>query len=109
MQHTKNPDSIAEMEGFVLIMPTIIPLVSCPALLLTTSSLARTPSPGPPRLKNTPAAVRPLPQGGEGQGSEGVLSAIRWDRTLVNQKPPSLKLDETMAWYSETCNPISPG
>ena len=25
-----------------------------------------TPSPGPPRLKKTPAAVHPLPQGGEG-------------------------------------------
>jgi hypothetical protein len=96
MQHTKNPDSIAEMEDFVLITPTMIPLASCPALLLTTSSLARTPSPAPP-----PDEVHrdggPLPQGGGGQGSEGVLSAIRWDRTLVNQKPPSLKLDETMA------------
>jgi len=26
-----------------------------------------TPSPGPPRLKKTPAAVHPLPQGGEGR------------------------------------------
>src|SRR5208337_3653425 len=50
-----------------------LPVVSCPALLLPTSSLAGTPSPGPPRLKKTPAAVRPLPQGGEGQGSDGVL------------------------------------
>jgi hypothetical protein len=72
--------------------------VSCPALLLTTSSLAGTPSPGPPRLKKTPVAVHPprflgsdgphrgpeigLPQGGEGRGSEGVLSTIRRDRTL---------------------------
>jgi hypothetical protein len=28
MQHTKNPDSIAEMEDFVLITPTIIPLAN---------------------------------------------------------------------------------
>ena len=35
------------------------------------SSLTGTPSPGPPRLKKTPAAVHPLPQGGEGRGSEG--------------------------------------
>ena len=58
-------------------------LVSCLALLLTTSSLARTPSPAPLRLKNTPATVHPLPQEGEGQGSRGVLSTIKWDRTLV--------------------------
>ena len=56
-------------------------LVSCPALLLTKSSLAGTPSPGPPQLKKTPAAGRPLPQGGEGRGSEEVLSTIKWDRT----------------------------
>ncbi len=29
---------------------------------------ARTPSPGPPRLKRAPAAAHPLPQGGEGLG-----------------------------------------
>ena len=52
-------------------------------LLLTMSSLPGTPSPGPPRLMETPAAVHPLPQRGEGQGSEGVLSVIRWDRTLA--------------------------
>ena len=28
MQHTKNPDSIAETEGFVVIIPTIIPLAN---------------------------------------------------------------------------------
>jgi len=28
MQHTKNPDNIAEMEDFVLITPTMIPLVN---------------------------------------------------------------------------------
>jgi dTDP-4-amino-4,6-dideoxygalactose transaminase len=61
-------------------------LVSCPALLLTTSSLAGTPSPGPLRLKKTPAAGHPLPQGGEGRGSEGVLSTIKWDRTLEGNK-----------------------
>jgi hypothetical protein len=74
--------------------------VSYPTLLLTTSSLQGTPSPGPPRLKKTPAAVYPLPQGGEGlqflhfsrgcrlhqspiRGSEGVLPAIKWERTLA--------------------------
>ena len=29
-----------------------------------------TPSPGPPRLKRTPAAVHPLPHGGEGKSRE---------------------------------------
>jgi hypothetical protein len=42
-------------------------LASCPALLLTAGSLGETPSPGPPRLKKTPAAAHPLPQGGEGE------------------------------------------
>ena len=28
MQHTKNPDSSAEMEDFALITPTMIPLVN---------------------------------------------------------------------------------
>jgi hypothetical protein len=41
------------------------PLVSCPTLLLAMGRLAGTPSPGPPRLKKAPAAVHPLPQGGE--------------------------------------------
>ena len=41
-----------------------------PALMLTTRTSARTPSPGPPRLKKTPAAVHPLPQGGEGRGNK---------------------------------------
>jgi len=44
------------------------------ALLSITSALARTPSPGPPRLKKTPAAVHPLPQGGEGWENHGALS-----------------------------------
>jgi|GEM_PF-1237685 len=33
-------------------------------------------------MKYIGTAVHPLPQGGEGQGSEGVLSAIRWDMAL---------------------------
>jgi hypothetical protein len=56
--------------------------VSCPMLLLSTGSLAGTPSPGPPRLEKTPAAVHLLPQGRDSQGSEGGLSAIRWDRRV---------------------------
>ena len=51
-------------------------LVSCPALLFTTTGLAGTPSPGPPRLTKAPAAAHPLPQGGEGLGSKGILSGI---------------------------------
>ena len=62
-------------------------LVSCPALLLTKSSLAETPSPGPPRLKKTPAAGHPLPQGGEGYGGQGLLLTIKWDRTLTGLRP----------------------
>ena len=76
-------------------------LVSCPVLLLTTSSLAGTPSPGPLRpapegaglrLKKTPAAGHPLPQGGEGRGSEWVLSTIKWDRTLGGSASPRVRL-----------------
>ena len=42
-------------------------LMCCPGLLLTTSSLAGTPSPGPRRLTKAPAASHPRPQGGEGE------------------------------------------
>ena len=38
--------------------------------------------PGSPRLKKTPAAAHPLPQGGEGRGSVGLFSRIRWIRSL---------------------------
>ena len=71
-------------------------------LLLTMSSLPETPSPGPPRLKKTPAAVHPLPQRGEGHGSEGVLSVIRWDRTVA----PSAELFlRSAAFGLATCEP----
>ena len=38
-----------------------------------------TPSPGPPRLMKTPAAVHPLPQGGEGL-SFYILPSPAWGR-----------------------------
>ena len=47
-------------------LETTTVLVSCPTLLLTKSSLERTPSPDPPRLERAPAALHPLLQGGEG-------------------------------------------
>jgi penicillin amidase len=43
------------------------------ALLPIRNILATTPSPGPPWLKKAPAAVHPLPQGGEGRGNNGAL------------------------------------
>jgi len=36
----------------------------------------QTPSPGPPRLKTTPAAVHPLPQGGEGRATGIGITAL---------------------------------
>jgi competence protein ComEC len=69
--------------GLVLsILVAALALTSCPALFLAGRSPAGTPSPGPLRLKKTPAAVHPLPQGGEGRGSEEVLSTNKWDWTL---------------------------
>ena len=68
--------------------------MSCPALLLTTSSLAGTPSPGPLRLVKTPGAGHPLPRGGEGgersEPGEGVpresgLSRITRDTARAAQ------------------------
>jgi hypothetical protein len=55
--------------------------LSCPTVLMTTSSLAGTPSRVAPRLKKAPAATRPLPRGGMGQGMRVALSAIKRDRT----------------------------
>ena len=69
--------------GFVLsILVAAVALTSFPALFLAGRSPAGTPSPGPLRLKKTPAAVHPLPQGGEGGGSEEVLSSNKRDWTL---------------------------
>jgi competence protein ComEC len=69
--------------GFVLsILVAALTLTSFPALLWAGRSPAGTPSPGPLRLKKTPAAVHPLPQRGEGRGSERGLSTNKREWTL---------------------------
>ena len=48
-------------------------LVSCPALLLTTSSLAGTPSPGPPPDEVHRDGGPPSPLGGRGAKEQGSI------------------------------------
>jgi hypothetical protein len=58
------------------------------ALSAHNPSAGEGPAPSADGLKKSLAAVHPLPQGGEGRWSEGVLSTIRRDRTLEAVSKP---------------------
>ena len=52
-------------------------------VIVDNEQLGRDPLTRPAPAEENAGSGPPSPQGGEGRGSEGVLSTIKWDRTLA--------------------------
>jgi hypothetical protein len=66
-----------------------------------------TPSPGPPRLKKTPAAVHPLPQGGEGLEFPHYPFSPGNERVVLPSRCPRLRSTNLQTLYpirESTCS-----